>query len=176
MFFSRKSMHAGYTCLTSTITSYRRRAQSWSNCANQCVYFSRALISIVRDGPWPFPLVVQVTQNSTVSTCTYTPRSDFLVTKNSLPRLLIEVNSMSPDKDPEDFFCMLVQGACIVRFANLFIDAYSANKNFILVAIFIRHDGHVDRCLLFQSHTPLPTPTNEVCVHALIIKPIKPIC
>ena len=169
-------MRAGYTCLTSTITSYRRRAQSGSNCANQCVYSSRALISIIRDGPWPFPLVVQVSQNSTVSTCTYTPRSDFLVTKNSLPRLLIEVNSTSSDKHPEDLFHMLVQGACIVRFANLFINAYSANNNFILIAIFIRHDCHADRYLLFQSHTPSPTPTDMVCVHALIIKSIKPIC
>ena len=103
--------------------------------------------------------------------CTYTPRSDFLVTKNSLPRLLIEVNSMSPDKRLDDLLRMLVQGACIVRFANLFVDAYSTNNDFILVAIFIRHNRQADRYLLFQSHTPSPTSTDKVCVYALISNP-----
>ena len=59
---------------------------------------------------------------------------------------------------------MLVQGASVIRFANHFIDAYSADKNFTLVAVFIRANGIADRCLLFQSHSPSSTSTDKVCV------------
>src|ERR1700733_14866607 len=78
------------------------------------LYASRGLISIVRDTQWPFPLVVEVLGTA----CTYAPRRDFFVTKDLLPRLLIEVNSTSPDKPLVDLHSMLVQGASIVRFAN----------------------------------------------------------
>ena len=127
---------------------------------SMCLYPSGELIFIVRGMQWPFPLVVKVLDTA----CTYTPQSDFFVTKDLLPRLLIEVNSTSPDEPPEDLHRMLVQGASVVRFANHFIDAYSADKKFTLVTVFIRADGVADRYILFQSHSPSSTPTDKVCV------------
>jgi len=56
-------------------------------------YLFRELTSYVRGPQWPFSLIVQVGREC----CTYTPRSDFLVMKSLLPRLLVEVNSKSPD-------------------------------------------------------------------------------
>ena len=126
---------------------------------SMCLYPLRGLISIIRGTQWPFPLVVKVLNTS----CTYTPMSDFLVTKDLLPRLLIEVNSTSQDKPPQDRHRMLVQGASVVRFANHFIDAYSVDKKFTLVAIYMRADGVADRYLLFQSYLPSSTLTDEVC-------------
>jgi hypothetical protein len=82
---------------------------------------------------------------------TYRPRSDFLVLTSDLPRLAVEVNSISPDKQPLDRYSMLVQGASTVRFANSFIDAYKVHKDFIFVAIFIDDAGGADRYLLFQK-------------------------
>ena len=46
---------------------------------------------------------------------------------------------------------MLLEGAAIVRFANTFLDAFKAKKDFILVVIFVWDDGQVSRCSLFQQ-------------------------
>ena len=66
---------------------------------------------------------------------------------------------------------MLIQGACIVRFANLFVDAYSEEKNFTLVAVFIRDDGGADRYLLFQSKSVSSASNDKVCICTCIPKP-----
>jgi len=134
------------------------------------LYPSRELISIVRGSAWPFSLVLQVGDER----CTYTSQSDFLVTKNLLPRLLIEVNSTPPKSPPSDLYRMLAQGASVVRFANTFVNAYSGDNKFTLVAVFIRPSGIAERYLLFQSqsHSQSPsststTSTNKVCINAL---------
>jgi hypothetical protein len=84
---------------------------------------------------------------------TYKPRSDFLVLTSDLPRLAVEVNSISPGDDPLDRHRMLVQGASTVRFANSFLDAHKADMNFIFVAIYIDDIGNADRYLLFQNRS-----------------------
>ena len=128
---------------------------------------SHELIFVIRGPEWPFPLIVQVGNNS----CTYTPNTDFLVLKSLLPHLLVEVNSTSPDTSPRDLHRMLIQGACIVRFANLFVDAYSEEKKFTLVAVFIRDDGQADRYLLFQSQSVSSASNDKVCICACISNP-----
>ena len=45
----------------------------------------------------------------------------------------------------------MLQGACIVRFANTFLDVYKEEKNFVFVAIFISDTGLTDRYFLYQK-------------------------
>lgn len=61
---------------------------------------------------------------------TYRLRSDFLFLKCDLPRLAVEVNSYPPGSDPLYHHRLMLRGACIVRFANKFLDAYKGKKNF----------------------------------------------
>ena len=46
---------------------------------------------------------------------------------------------------------MLVQGAAIVRFANIFLNTFKAKKSFVLVAIYVYDDGRATRNSLFQQ-------------------------
>ena len=150
-------------------------------------YLFCELTSDIGGSRWPFSLIVQVGRERR----TYTPHSDFLIMKSLLPRLLVKVDSKSPDGTTRDLYHMLIQGACIVRFANSFIDAYSGDK-FILVAVFIRDNGRADRYLLFQSQPQsqsqslvlssappseslsLPsTSTDKVCIHTLLSVLVK---
>jgi hypothetical protein len=57
------------------------------------------------DNPWPFPIILQNNQNQCHS---YRPRNDFTVLASSLPRLLIEVNSIPPDQQPQVYYRMLL--------------------------------------------------------------------
>jgi len=81
----------------------------------------------------------------------YGPCSDFLILKSSLPRLLVEVNSTSTKPWPQDLLRMLVQGAAIVHFANIFLNTFKAKKSFVLVAIYVHDDGRATRYSLFQQ-------------------------
>ena len=67
----------------------------------------------------------------------YNPRSDFLISHSSLPRLLVGVSSTSVDVWPMELVRMLTTGAFIVRFANRFLKPFCDEKNFVLCAIFI---------------------------------------
>jgi hypothetical protein len=96
---------------------------------------------------------------------TYNPRSDFLVLKLDLPRVAVEVNPYSPDRVPVDHHRVIFQGACVVRFANTFLDAYKKKKDFIFVAIFIDDTGAVIRYLLYQKEEG----SQEVRAHTLYI-------
>lgn len=107
---------------------------------------SHELTTIIRGTePWPFRLIVQVAD----AYYTYRPKSDFLLLMNSLPCLIVEANSTSSGP-PRDHYRILLQGASIVRFANSFINAYSTDNSFILVAVFVEASGRVDRYLMFQ--------------------------
>jgi hypothetical protein len=77
----------------------------------------------------------------------YQPRSDLLVLKSNLPRLLVEVNSKPKKLWPEDLIRMVLTGAAIVRFANKLM----ANKNFVLFAIYIWENGETNCYSLFQE-------------------------
>ena len=80
----------------------------------------------------------------------YCPRSDFLISTFSLPRLLIEVMSTdNNDSYPPDLVRMLLQGAFIVHFANT-LRAYKDKRSFVLVTVYMRSDGEITRFLLFQ--------------------------
>lgn len=81
----------------------------------------------------------------------YRPRSDFLISNTTLPRLLVEVNSTSVKSLPMDLIRMLLTGAFIVRFANRFLNASCREKNFVLCAIFIKDDGFATRYSLYQQ-------------------------
>lgn len=121
------------TCLPPLITIYRRLYRS--------------------DQSWPFNLIMKCETIRTVNEQLrkFRPRSDLLVSKSTLPRLLVEVNS-KPRKDmPEDLVRMLLMGAAIVRFANRFLDRFMADKNFVLCALYVWDAGEVTRCSLFQE-------------------------
>ena len=82
----------------------------------------------------------------------YRPNSDFLISNSALPRLLVEVNSMSGNSWPPDLIRMLMTGAFLVRFVNNFVSAFRQKKNFLLCAIFIWDNGEATRYTLFQQH------------------------
>ncbi len=82
----------------------------------------------------------------------YKPRSNLLITKSSLPRLLVEIevdSTATRENWPPELVRMLLQGAAIVRFANTFLTAFQ--KDFVLAAIFVWEDGRAPRYALFQE-------------------------
>ncbi len=82
----------------------------------------------------------------------YQPRSDLLILKSSLPRLLIQVNSNSSSRGwPQNLIRMLLTGAAVVRFANKFLDTFKKKKDFVLFAMYIWDSGKVTRYTLFQE-------------------------
>jgi hypothetical protein len=111
------------------------------------------------DQSWPFNLITKCeTVRAEDRLRQYQPRSDLLVLKSNLPRLLVEVNSKPKTERPEDLVRMLLAGATVVRFANEFVDKFKAAKNFVLFTIYIWGYGEVTRFSLFQE------PNNrEVC-------------
>ena len=111
--------------------------------------------------PWPFHLIIkcEAIQDKKEQLRKFTPRSDLLVSKSNLPRLIVEVNSKPKTDWPEDLVRMLVTGAAIVRFANKFLDTFMANRDFVLFAIYIWDNGKATRYLLFQEGPNNP----EVC-------------
>jgi hypothetical protein len=46
---------------------------------------------------------------------------------------------------------MLLCGAFVVRMANMFLDRFMKEKNFVLFAMYIWEDGKVTRYSLFQK-------------------------
>jgi hypothetical protein len=102
--------------------------------------------------PWPFDLIMKCDhEDEKEQLRKYRPRSDLLVFKSNIPRLLVEVNSKPGTHRPEDLVRMLLTGAAIVRFANGFLDRFKATKNFVLCAIYVWENGRVTRYSLFQE-------------------------
>ena len=81
----------------------------------------------------------------------FQPRSDLMVLRSNLPRLLVEVNSAPRKEFPEDLTQMLLVGAAIVRFANKFLDGFKKKKDFVLFAMYVWDDAHITRYSLFQG-------------------------
>ena len=116
--------------------------------------------------PWPFSSITKCeTIPVNAQFRTYQPRSDLLIMKSSLPRLLIEVNSKPQTKYPEDLIRMLLAGASTVRFANAFLDTFKEEKDFVLFAIYVWDNGRVTRFTLFQEQGK-----SEVCWTLYITK------
>ncbi|KAH9988474.1 hypothetical protein BJV74DRAFT_465604 [Russula compacta] len=86
---------------------------------------------------WPFDVIMKCETMDTEELRRYQPRSDLLVLKSNLPRLLVQVNSKPSKERPGDLVRMLLTGATVVRFANTFLDKFKAAKNFVLFAICI---------------------------------------
>jgi hypothetical protein len=101
---------------------------------------------------WPFDLVVKCepVPDKREQFRLYQPRSGLLLSKSTLPRLLMEVDSKPEKERPEDLVRMLLTGATVVRFANKFLDRFKDAKNFVLFAIFIWSDSKVSCFSLFQ--------------------------
>ncbi|KIY49881.1 hypothetical protein FISHEDRAFT_72509 [Fistulina hepatica ATCC 64428] len=108
----------------------------------------------VGNDSWPFHVLVEHT-DPRYQIRKYQPKSDFLVLTSNFPRLIVEVNSVptsNADAEfPKDLVRMLLQGAATVRFANRFLKAFMKDKNFVLVAFYIRAQGIVDRFILFEE-------------------------
>jgi hypothetical protein len=108
---------------------------------------------LTSNNSWPFSLITKCEGIQPVheELRQYRPRSDLLVLKSSLPRLLMEVNSKPKKEWPEDLIRILLQGAAIVRFANKFLDKFMENEDFVLCAIYIWDHGKATRYSLFQK-------------------------
>jgi hypothetical protein len=88
----------------------------------------------------------------------FEPRSDLLILKSGLPRLLVEVNSRPRKKWPEDLIRMLLLGSAIVRLANNVLQEFMENRNFVLFTTYIWDQGDATRYLLYQDPD-----SSEVC-------------
>jgi len=121
------------TCLPALITIYRRLYRS-----NQS---------------WPFNLIMkcEAIRKENEQLRKFQPRNDLLVSKLTLPRLLVEVNSKPKKEWPEDLVRMLLTGAAVVRFANRDLDRFMVDKNFVLFAIYIWDNGKVYCYSMFQE-------------------------
>ncbi|KAF8441765.1 kinase-like domain-containing protein [Boletus edulis BED1] len=102
----------------------------------------------LRDKNWPITVVVKRDNDNDLRQ--YCPRSDFLISNSTFPRLLVEVNSTSQDSWPKDLIRMLTTGDFVVRFANKFVSTFR-QKNFVLCAVFIWDNGTATRYTLFQN-------------------------
>ena len=104
------------------------------------------------DTPWPFDLVMKRAgvQSTQGQLRTFKPRNALVILKSTLPRLLVDVQSTRADDAPPELARILLEGAAIVRFANISLDTFNAKKDFILVAVFIWQDGRVFQYSLFQ--------------------------
>jgi hypothetical protein len=112
---------------------------------------SNLMLFVSGDHPWPFMLLMNVQDEDTEGLYTYRPKSDFLMMKNELPRLLVEVNSKAAGAIPADQYRMLLQGASIVRIANAHLGAYRTKKDFTMMAVYIDDHGIADRTILYQK-------------------------
>ncbi|KAI9511686.1 hypothetical protein F5148DRAFT_1009184 [Russula earlei] len=103
---------------------------------------------------WPFHLGMRCEdpniQNENDRLCKFRPRSDCLITKSNLPRLIVEVNSAS-GSDPVDRTRLLVEGAAVVRLANRFLDAFKKEESFVLIAIYIWPTAIASQYFMFQN-------------------------
>jgi hypothetical protein len=142
LFFQDFALHAGgtiialtyaLTCLPPLVTIYRRLYRG--------------------NRPWPFNLITKCETDRVgeLRLRKFHPRSDFLISKSNLPRLLVQVNSKPKQDSPEDLVRMLLSGAAVVRFANKFLNRFMKAKNFVLFAIYIWDNGRVTRYSLFQE-------------------------
>jgi len=124
------------TCLPLLVVIYRRPYKS--------------------NASWPFYLITKCRAVRPLSAQyrKLKPRSDFIVLKSGLPRLLVEVNSTTVRDWPPDHVRVLLQGAAIVRFANTFLDEFKEKRDFVLIAIFIRDAGTATRHALYQRGNP----------------------
>ena len=109
---------------------------------------------------WPFHVITkcEAIPDEKEQLGKFRPRSDLLVSKSNLPRLLVEVNSNPRQTWPEDLVRMLLTGAAVVRIANRLLDRFMATKNYVLCAIYVWDNGEVTRYSLFQEFN-----TPEVC-------------
>ena len=104
--------------------------------------------------PWPFHIIMKCeTAPKGEQLRRFLPRSDLLVSKSTLPRLLVEVDSKPKDETqwPENLIRMLLCGASVVRMANNLLDKFMVAKDFVLFAIYIRGDGRATRYSMHQE-------------------------
>ena len=103
--------------------------------------------------PWPFKLITkrEISRDGQEELRLFEPRSDLLVLKSGLPRLLMEVNSTPRKKWPGDLIQMLLLGSAVVRFANNFLEEFMANRNFVIFTMYIWEHGEATRYLLYQD-------------------------
>jgi hypothetical protein len=102
---------------------------------------------------WPLKLLVHVhSENKNYS---YTPRSDFHLSVDGLPYLIVEVQS---EQNGSDRYRMLLQAACLARLGN----GLNPNKDnafpFIVTALYIESSGRMERYLVFSPDN------EEVCI------------
>ncbi|RXW11982.1 hypothetical protein EST38_g13872 [Candolleomyces aberdarensis] len=93
---------------------------------------------------WPFNFFIQADQNL----YSYRPKSDFTFAQGRLFRFIAEVQSQ-PSK--EDKIRMLLQAACIVKFANKFLEKYKETRGFLLVTAYINKSGVVEQSIVYQD-------------------------
>ncbi|KLO08979.1 kinase-like protein [Schizopora paradoxa] len=101
---------------------------------------------------FPFPMLVYL-PNTKVYT-KWTPRCDFAVMLNNIPRLVLEVSSQ---RNCADRLRMMVYGGIVVRLANSILKSHGREKKFVLMAIYmVKKDAEC--YLLYQ-----PTDSHQVC-------------
>ncbi len=101
---------------------------------------------------WPVSLILQTPDGS----FPYTPRSDFHITVNEFPVLLLEVGS---DPDNSDQRRMQLQAACLVRLGNALNQHESLD--FFIKGIYIDSNYHAYEHTFYEDSS---RPSNQVIV------------
>lgn len=78
----------------------------------------------------------------------YHPKNDFLFASGGLFRLMAEVQSQGSKDDKHR---MLLQAACVVKFANTRLKKYQKTKSFLLVTVYINRTGVAERRIVYQD-------------------------
>lgn len=92
----------------------------------------------------------------------FTHTDDFLILQSGLPRLAVEVNSYPPGRPATDKYCLKLQGASLIRFANKYLEAYKEKRDFVFIAIYIDDVGQAVRYILYQTKS-----SDKVSTHIL---------
>lgn len=77
---------------------------------------------------------------------------------------MVEVQSQ---KNEGDQYRMLLQAACVVKFANAFVKKYEQQRDFFLVAVYVTRFAEAHRMIFFQDRHEgrivrgVPSPNNK---------------
>jgi hypothetical protein len=104
------------------------------------------VLTISSEGYWPLVFVAEVKKENDTpyDRYDYHPRSDFLFSLETCPRINIEVHSK---KNKSDLYRMLLQAGLLVRVVNKIKPEL---ESFVAIAIYITEQFTAERYLLYQ--------------------------
>ncbi|KAJ8518015.1 hypothetical protein ONZ45_g4869 [Pleurotus djamor] len=111
---------------------------------------------------WPFPIVAKGPLDSSSefptkfhSLRTLHLRPSFSILQGELPRCLVHFSTSIPPEEgdmfPDDLLRLILSASSVVRFANAHLQPFNVDKDFTLLAFYVRPSGDADRMIFFQQ-------------------------